>query len=78
LAAAATLAYQWRARRAAEDALRSESSPAARPGPDAAPGATPVRLRADERGVSRIPTVKMIPAGSSARRKSAAPPAPGR
>lgn len=76
LAVAATAVYQWRARRAADDAARAEASPALRPGTDAAPGRTPSPPKPGERGVSFVPMVKMSAAPRGTRRRAEAPPPP--
>lgn len=80
LLAAGTVVYQWRARLAAEETRRRENGPASYPGPDvdpAHPGASP-KLLPSERGVDSMPVIKMATLPKTTRRKSAAPPAPGK
>lgn len=78
LAVAAALAYQWRARRAADEDARVAGSPATHPGSDAAPGTAPVPLKPGERGVSSIPMVKMSAPPVARRRAGAVPPPPSK
>ncbi len=81
LGVAATVVFQWRARRAAGEAARAASLPAAYPGLDVDPALPPsavsTRLPASERGVDSLPAVKMSAAPKSSRRESAVPPTPG-